>query len=55
MNCSKCGEEMNVKKIDVSYNNPEAINKYYKRTTYHCKNDDVWITVEEPTKKDSIA
>lgn len=55
MDCPNCGEKMKIKKMDVSYNNPDAKNKYYKRTVYHCEKDDIWLTAEIPTKEDSIA
>ncbi len=55
MDCPNCQNKMNLKKVDLSYNDPSAKNKFYKREVYHCEVDDIWVTVESPTKSESVA
>lgn len=46
MNCPVCKKEMKIKKTDVSKNLLNG--KLYKRTSYLCKDNDVWVVVEVP-------
>jgi hypothetical protein len=55
MKCPQCKSEMKLKSEQISYNSPEAKNKYYRKSTYHCEACDVWVTVEAPTEKDALA
>ena len=42
--CPICSKKMDSKKT-LTFNKE---NNAYKKTTYHCLNDDVWIVVEIP-------
>lgn len=49
MNCTVCGKKLEKIREDESVNaNTKSL---YLRTIYHCKTDDVWVTVEIPKKK----
>lgn len=48
MNCPKCNKKMQIKKDDFSIG---VGNKQYKRTSYWCKEDDIWVVVEMPVEE----
>ena len=48
MKCSECEKEMKLKKKDVSYNFDVKPKKKYLRKVYWCKDDDIWINIENP-------
>ena len=50
MKCPKCGSKILPKKQDFSYNFDSKPKKKYTRKIYWCKKDDIWITLEIPTK-----
>lgn len=50
MKCPKCDKEMNVIKKSESKDARFIPNKKYKRTLFHCKEDDIWINLEVPAE-----
>ncbi len=52
MRCPVCLKEMEIQRKDISYNSKGGAE--YNRIVYWCKEDDVWITTEIPTKTSGI-
>ncbi len=52
MKCPKCKQEMRRVRWEIS-NNFKMADQYkeYDKTTYECKNDDIWVTTEVPMAK----
>ncbi|HUD44040.1 MAG TPA: hypothetical protein VMR41_00700 [Patescibacteria group bacterium] len=49
MKCPTCQKEMEERGSQITNNGKEEkAYKEYKRITYWCKKDDIWITVETP-------
>lgn len=46
MVCPKCGQEMTRYKEESTYSRRKLIE--YRRTYYHCEQDDVWGSLEIP-------
>lgn len=49
MNCPKCKHDMHIKRHDESRNDFNGMR--YSRMFYNCETDDIWITLEIPTRK----
>lgn len=48
MECPQCKNQMEVKWEVYSVHNESG--KRYRRVTYWCQKDDVWVSVEIPTE-----
>ncbi len=51
MKCPKCNAEMKVIRQEVTSNLKTGKDlQEYNKITYHCQDDDIWVTVEVPIK-----
>ena len=54
MKCPVCKQEMRKVRWEVSNNFKMAeLYREYDKTTYECKQDDVWVSVEIPVKDET--